>query len=218
MTNRVLVVIPSISGRAEMRLRAEASIRQEEVSYDVSVMVDHSGLGPAQTRNDIVSANDDDFEYVAFLDDDDEFKPGHLTKLVRYAEVTGADIVYPWFDLMRGGVLRNDMKFLLQDLGPETKVDPFGRRFNADALRRNNYIPVTALVRTELFRKVGGFPLPNSEAWPHKDCEDWGLWLRLLDAGAKFEHLPQRTWTWWHHGKNTSGRPDNVKKIYGGGS
>jgi len=36
-------------------------------------------------------------------------------------------------------------------------------------------------------------------------CEDWGLWLALLDAGAAFSHLPQRTWI-WHNGAGTRGR------------
>src|SRR3546814_8644512 len=62
----------------------------------------------------------------------------------------------------------------------------FGQEFDPAALQANNFIPVTALVRTSLFVAVGGFPQPLSEAWPHADCEDWGLWQRLLALGAKF--------------------------------
>jgi len=90
-----------------------------------------------------------------------------------------------------------------------------GQPFDPAALRESNYIPVTALVRATRFVQVGGFPEPNSEDWPHPDCEDWALWLRLLDAGAKFSHLPERTWTWEWHGRNTSGRPDRVERYYG---
>src|SRR3546814_14405548 len=72
----------------------------------------------------------------------------------------------------------------------------FGQEFDPAALQANNFIPVTALVRTSLFVAVGGFPQPGSEAWPHADCEDWGLWQRLLAPGAPFSHLPERTWTW----------------------
>lgn len=214
----VTVVIPTIKGREELLNRALMSIRGEDVVFNVQAREDTEGDGPAWVRNWLTqNARSMGSRYVAYLDDDDEFKPGHLTKLVRCADETGADVVYPWFDLMRGNVLRNDMKFLLQDFGPENRIDPFGQPFSAEALRKNNYIPVTALVRISKFVEVGGFPMTNSEAWPHQDCEDWGLWLRMLDAGAKFEHLPERTWTWFHHGRNTSGRPDNAKKIYGTG-
>ena len=146
----------------------------------------------------------------AFLDDDDEFKPGHLTKLVRHADKIGADVVYPWFDLLIGGVLRNDRKVLTIN-----GRDAFEEPFNPDALQKNNFIPVTALVRREMFLQVGGFPSPNTSEWPHPDCEDWGLWLRLRDAGAVFSHLPERTWIWRWHMKSTSGRPDNAKRLYG---
>jgi glycosyltransferase involved in cell wall biosynthesis len=209
----VLVVMPSLPARYEMRQRALASITDEDVSYKYVVQYDNNGRGPAVCRNNGIKAATlmgYTSEWIAFLDDDDMFKPGHLTKCVLHAEATGADVVYPWFDLVRLGKPRNDWAFLLVE-----GKDAFGQEFNADALRKNNYIPVTALVRRSMFEKVGGFPVPGSEEWPHVQNEDWGLWLRLLDAGAKFSHLPERTWTWDHHGKNTSGRPDMAAKIYG---
>lgn len=217
----VLVVIPTIPGREKMLDRALGSIRDEDVAFSFVVLHDRKGKGPAELRNEGVAlahtSGYDHIPYVAFLDDDDEFHPGHLTKCVRHAQATGADVVYPWFDLMRGNVLRNDVKILLQQDEHGGKVDAFEKPFSGDALRKNNYIPVTTVVRTSKFLEVGGFPRPHSEAWPYKDCEDWGLWLRMLDAGARFSHLPERTWTWWHHSKNTSGRPDLARKIYGEG-
>jgi glycosyltransferase involved in cell wall biosynthesis len=209
----VLVVIPTIAPRADMLKRAVGSVRGEQVSYEIWAEPDHDGSGPAVVRNRAVAkAAQDDIasEYLAFLDDDDMFKPGHLTKCIEHAQETGADVVYPWFDLIRQGVNRNDWNFLLIDGKPA-----FGQSFNPEALRRGNYIPVTALVRRSLFEQVGGFPSPGTPEWPHTECEDWGLWLRLLDAGAKFSHLPERSWIWDHHSKNTSGRPDNAARIYG---
>lgn len=200
----VLVVMPSIPAGAESRESAIRSVQGEEVLYDVGYGFDRYGYGPARIRNEIVSTNDDDFEWVAFLDDDDEFYPGHLTKLVRHAEESGADVVYPWFDIETPDGIRND----LDPLGA------FGKEFNPNALRENNYIPVTALVRTNAFRAVGGFPIPGSPEWPHKDCEDWALWLRLLDAGYKFSHLPERTWKWRWHSRNTTGQPNKARELY----
>jgi glycosyltransferase involved in cell wall biosynthesis len=209
----VIVVIPTIAPRADMLKRATDSIQDERVSYGFWAELDYDKSGPAVARNRAVEAATKDgvtSEWIAFLDDDDMFKPGHLTKCIAHAEETSADVVYPWFDLIRRGKDRNDWAFLLID-----GKDAFGQEFNEPALRQNNYIPVTALVRRSLFEQVGGFPVPGSEEWPHVQNEDWGLWLRLLDAGAKFSHLPERTWVWDHHGKNSSGRPDMVERIYG---
>jgi glycosyltransferase involved in cell wall biosynthesis len=208
----VLVVIATIAPRADMLKRAMESVRGEDVSYLFSVQLDYDKSGPAVARNRAVKEAERlgiTSDFLAVLDDDDMFKPGHLTKCIEHAEATGADVVYPWFDLIRLGKDRNDWAFLLID-----GKDAFGQEFNEPALRQNNYIPVTALVRRSLFEQVGGFPVPGSEEWPHVQNEDWGLWLRLLDAGAKFSHLPERTWTWFHHGANTSGRSDIAAKMY----
>ena len=125
-------------------------------------------------------------DWVAFLDSDDELKPNHLRACARHATLTGADVMYPWFD----------------------GYDPmgmFGVPFDPELLRRRNYIPVTVLARTAMVKAVGGFADHPDE---HGDpCEDWGLWLKLLDLGAKFSHLPQRTWI-WHPGGTRGRAPD----------
>lgn len=206
---RVLIVIPTIKGREALLKRAVKSIREDDLLVAGAIETDHEGRGPAYCRNLAVlnSLNAGVRpEFIAFLDDDDEFQPGHVGKMLAHAEETGADVVYPWFDLNVGGVIDNS----------RDPLGAFGRPFDPVAIRANNYIPVTALVRTDLFVQVGGFPQPLSEAWPHADCEDWALWQRLLDAGATFSHLAERTWTWHWHGKNTSGRPDRAAEIYGG--
>lgn len=207
----VLVVIPTIPGRDDLLKRAAKSVREDmtQVLVMCAVEMDTEGHGPSVTRNRaVVNALGAGVKptWIAFLDDDDEFHPEHLRKCVEHAAESGADVVYPWFDLNIGGRINN----------ASDPLGSFGKPFDAAAIRENNFIPVTALVRTEVFIQAGGFPETNSEAWPHPDCEDWGLWLRLLDAGARFSHLPERTWTWHWHGKNTSGRPDNAARIYGG--
>lgn len=204
----VTVVIPTIPGREELLQRALASVENETpFGWNTVVQVAEPGEGAAATRNRALEKVDS--AWVAFLDDDDEFKPGHITKCFQHARRSGSDIVYPWFDLSVRGKIRNDLDPLLINGRPA-----FGQLFDPKALTKNNFIPVTVLARVDLIRQVGGFPVPGSEAWPHPDCEDWGLWLALRNAGARFSHLPERTWTWHWHSKNTSGRPDNAKKIY----
>lgn len=187
----VTAVIPSIPPRVDdgKLSRALASVMQQTRAVDaVSVHVDHDRLGSAINRTRALEQVRT--EWTALLDDDDEWGPEHVASLLAHAEATGADLVYPWFTVPGG-------------------FDPWphreGRPFDREALRGENYIPITVLVRTELLLEVGGF---TPKGLPENPCDDWGTWERLLEAGAKFEHLNRRTWTWHWHGANTSGRTD----------
>lgn len=186
----VTAVIPSIPPRADVCLRrALASVMQQTRAVDaISVHVDHDRLGSAVNRTRALEQVRT--EWTALLDDDDEWGPDHIALLWRHAQETQADLVYPWFNVPGG-------------------FDPWphreGRPFNREALRDENYIPITVLVRTELLLDVGGF---TPKGPPENPCDDWGTWDALLDAGAVFSHLNRRTWTWHWHGANTSGRTD----------
>ena len=185
----ITVVIPTIDGRGEQLDRALDSVEAQSLKADdVRVRLDDLRAGAAATRNAMLDLVDT--EWVAFLDDDDEFKPNHLRACFRHAGLTGADVVYPGYEAVG-----------------KDPLGCFGMRFDGDLLRGRNYIPVTTLCRTELVKAVGGFqPHPDENGDP---CEDWGLWLALLDAGAKFSHLAQRTWVWNVSG-GTRGRGVNV--------
>lgn len=184
----ITVVIPTIAPRYELLLRAITSVRAQTLAPTrVVVTEDRDRLGPAAVRNRAVDRVDT--EWVAFLDDDDELLPDHLKLCARYATLSAVDVVYPGYEVVGG----------------EDPVNCFGIPFDAGLLRRRNFIPVTVLARTEKVREAGGFqPRPDENGDP---CEDWGLWLSMLDNGAKFGHLPQRTWR-WHLGDTTRGRPD----------
>jgi len=72
------------------------------------------------------------------------------------------------------------------------------RAFDPVALRAGNYIPITALIRRDLLERLGGFPDTR--------MEDWDLWLRALDAGARFACVPEVTWRYRFHGGNRTHR------------
>lgn len=210
----IAVCVPTIPRRNGLLDRAVQSIDQQTaaslVTVTTSVAVDENGDGAAATRNR-AWRDAGDVDWIAFLDDDDAFRPTHLALLLRQAEKTGADLVYPWFnihDSADNDISSNDPLSVPQNGG---RVSPYGVQWNDELhneiMTRNNFIPITVLVRRELLADVGGMPMTNSEEWPEDCCEDWGLWRRLLNAGAKFEHLPRRTWIWYWHGKNTSGKP-----------
>lgn len=132
-----------------------------------------------------------DTPWVTFLDSDDEMDPHHIEAMLRCAEETGADYVYPWFRV-RGG------------------HDPFpmffGQPWNNDQPHQTT---VVTMVRTELAQSVGFGDPTGKGKWPDgaQWGEDWIFTLGCMEAGAKIVHHPERTWTWHHHGANTSGQP-----------
>ena len=131
-------------------------------------------------------------EWTAFCDSDDQWRPNHIGSLLRAAQESGADLIYPEFQIAPAG----------QNPWPEREGQPFSE----DYLRNvNNYIPVTVLVRTRLIKKSGGF---QPKGPPENPCDDYGAWIALLDEGAVFHHLNERTWFWWWWAGNTNGRGD----------
>jgi len=211
----VTVCVPTVPGREELLRRAVSSVANQTVRPELAVALDEDGDGAAPTRNRAWQLAET--EWVAFLDDDDVLGPDHVELCLRHARDTDADLVYPWFNIYDSNnqdITFNDPLRVPVD---GHYVTPYGVRFNDELRRelmtRNNFIPVTVLVRRALLDDVGGFPVPGTAEWGETCCEDWGLWRRLLDAGARFEHLPRRSWTWYWHGKNTSGRPWNGRVI-----
>lgn len=185
------VVIPAHPARERngMLARAVASVEAQTVPAHPIVVMDTDGAGSATTRTRGLAEVRS--PWVAFLDSDDELDPDHLKWCASYLYGSGADVAYPWFHV-------------------EGYPDPwpwrFGRPFHAGELRRSNYIPVTVVARTAVVRAAGGFRADLTIA-PPAQCDEWGLWLRMLDQGATFVHVPVRTWTWRRHRGNTAGSP-----------
>jgi glycosyltransferase involved in cell wall biosynthesis len=185
---RIAVVVPTIPGRANHLGTALQSVAFQSRQPDVVVVeFDTFREGAAAARNQALRRIGD-CAWVAWLDDDDWFLPWHLEELERAARESGADVIYPYFTTRGAG-------------------DPLGWRGSppdSSELRVHNFIPITYMARVTMIREVGGFPEPFSETWrrPH---EDWGLLVRLLDAGARFHHLDRETWVWHFHREQTGG-------------
>lgn len=196
----VTLCVPSVPPRSGLLREALGSALAQRLPFRaIHVEFDHGHLGPTATRNAALRAATT--EWVAFMDDDDLLHAHHLETLVARQAETGADLVYPWFDLEVMGS-RSDRKPIFITQADGSQSDPEGAEPDMAALTVGNYIPVTVLVRRELLLDVGGFQPP----WQNAECEDWGAWLALREAGALFAHAPQRTWVWRHHGANFGGR------------
>lgn len=190
--DRVTVIVPHIPTRQFELARAITSVAaQTHQPEDVIIATDRRHEGSAATRNRVLQHVTT--TWVAFLDDDDEFLPMHLELLVGYGLREGATVVYPGCRVVDA----QGTSLPLQE-----EWGRFGKPFDGDLLRQRSYIPVTSLVNTSL-AKQALFGAPDGS-----DYDDWGFYLRLLDLGARFTHVPEVTWVWHHHGRNTSGRGD----------
>lgn len=193
----IAVIIPSIPPRRALLLRAMRSVGAQDMPADgLSVAVDLEQQGAPITRQRALDAVEPGIEWIAPLDDDDEFMPFHLQALYEHAMQTGADYVYSWYQIMSPSGI---------DPLPETHfINPFDP---ADPIETT----ITILIRRELLLAVGGYQAldrPEEYAKGASTGEDRNLTLRCVEAGATISHLVRRTWRWHHHGRNTSGRPD----------
>lgn len=186
----VTVLIPTIPPRKQMLNRALVSVlNQLRPPDNIHVSFDHHRLGSAVNRN--VALTNVDTEWVAFLDDDDEFLPQHLLVLLQNSD--DADVIYTGCNVVNP---------YGQDVPHREEWGRFGKPFDGFLLRKKSYLPVTSLVRTKLAQQ-SAFRAPEGSVY-----DDWGFYLGLLDNGARFLHVPQKTWTWHHWGGNSQGLPD----------
>lgn len=169
----IAALTASVPERPDMLSQAEMSVAGQSAPVDLHLVgIDHAHRGPSAVRNELAAGVRTG--WLAPLDDDDLWHPHHVKTLLGHAE--GADVVYS-----------------LADISGRPGWDPQQATFDADRLRQVNYIPLSGLIRAEMFHEVGGFP---SESEAPDGYEDWGLWLRLLGAGARFVCVPEVTWTY----------------------
>jgi hypothetical protein len=139
-----------------------------DVAVELGAKVIRGGRnrGPAAARNTAIAACTQ--PWLAFLDSDDEWLPGHLELLwtSRGSHVLVASSALrcgpdPADDLLDGPALAKPL--LLPDPRP--------------LLAGNMISPSAAMVRRDVVEQVGGFRTPDG-------TEDLDLWLRVLERGT----------------------------------
>lgn len=157
----VAVVIASVWERGELLQRAIESVRNQTI-------------GPVETRIVIGmprlkayhAACDVDAEYVTWLDDDDYMLPNHLETLVTGARASGADVIYT----------------KSRQETPDGRSRVIGEEYAEHKLWEWDFIANAYIYRTELVRKMDGFPSARTSAWG-------AIHFKALALGAKFHFV-----------------------------
>lgn len=108
-------------------------------------------------------------DYIAYLDDDNTWRPRHLELLVEALEATDADFAYSQMERHPAGDL----------IGAATPV--YGG-IDTSLLIHRRGVP----------ERFGMWPLPD-EMDGDKHAPDWGVVERWLNAGATWTHVPHIT-------------------------
>ena len=144
-------------------------------SYPEVTLLRQSNSGVSVARNRAVEAATS--EWVAFLDSDDLWQPTKLELQMAALEAN------PVFEACTCNTMA------LQEPGgtpgpPPSNIPP-GTDIAAGLRGSLRLPPGSVIARRERVLQVGGF---DDSARP---CEDWDLWLRLVDAGCRFLLVPE---------------------------
>jgi len=198
----ISVIIPALPGRRfQCRDRALSSVAAQTLRpRHVFSALDEDGRGAAAMRDELLASVPTD--WVAPLDDDDEFRPDHLEGLATAIREHDADLAFAWYEIV----------------GPTGEVEQWrdphaqweGVPWDSE---HPHQVPTTFLARTELLRAVGGWSdygrwHPGSasrDANGNRIGEDTLLIQRLTMIGARIVHHPARSYRWHHWGGNSSG-------------
>jgi glycosyltransferase involved in cell wall biosynthesis len=168
----VTIITPSLPGREHLLSEATTSVSTQTAEVVHLVHLDEQRAGPQFVRNALVRRAGTD--WVLPLDDDDVLDSECVQILLDNSE--GADIVYSF--------CRMDGR---DDWCPN-------RLFNSRTLMRRNFIPVTALIRKDLWDLLGG-----QRKVP---MEDHDFYKRAWLHGARFKCVPEVLWSYRFHDSN----------------
>jgi glycosyltransferase involved in cell wall biosynthesis len=186
----ITVVIPAHGERLTNGMVSKAVgsvLGQTFPAKAIIVEIDNDRLGATETRHRGLMKVDT--PWVAFLDSDDSFYEMHLEALASAAETENADYVFS-HPVCWG-------------------VNPFEKDFGKPWDNENpRHTTITTMVRTELAQQIGFLSYNTPKRGTRGvSNEDWLFTMGCLNAGAKIVHVPQKTWLWNMHGRNSGGVP-----------
>lgn len=175
----VAVLTPAIPERFGELAECIRSVAAQTVPVAQHLIhVDYARAGCAEAQNRLLAGCTAD--WFTLLADDDLLLPYHFEVLLPHT--ADADVIYS-APLVEG----------------RPGFQPSAEPFDEARLRAGNYIASTCLIRTGLARALNGWRTDAANGF-----EDWDFWLRALDLGARFVHVPAVTWVYRFTGSNVS--------------
>jgi glycosyltransferase involved in cell wall biosynthesis len=140
----------------------------EEYDNDFRYILNDDGNGPASARNKGIENAEGD--YIAFLDDDDRWKPKKLEKQMEALKSSEG------FDASH-----TSREMDTPENHPPHVVEVEDVTSVGQVLARNPIATSSVVVKKESLDEVGGFEEDRNGG------EDWHLWTKLTDDGCKFK-------------------------------
>lgn len=164
VTRAVVVDDGSTDGTADAVRRYGGDVR----------LIQQANGGPGAARNRGVAESDT--EWIAFLDADDRWLPGHLEQWVQARQE------HPDAAVFYSGAILTDSegRIVGRQAGHRIVRDPF-----FDLLESNWVLTHGIFFRRSDFLDLGGFDVS------HRHAEDWDLWIRLAARGGRWVRLPK---------------------------
>ncbi|MFN5319583.1 MAG: glycosyltransferase family 2 protein [Bacteroidia bacterium] len=163
-------------GSTDTTLEVAQHLAQSDARIKV---LSHTNSKQGKTRNAGVAAASG--HYIAFLDGDDIWFPNKLELQIATLEERCVDLVFSdgFICLNNNLNLREHTFQILQKIFDRNDLELF---------HRQNQIPTSTVVCTKAaFDKAGGF----DEEPEVQNCEDYLLWVRMLDKGCRFYGLDE---------------------------
>jgi len=144
---------------------------RKEADFPIKLLVNDDKQGVSSARN--LGIENTKGEYIAFLDDDDQWKPEKLEKEAEALEENSYDAVYSAIEMYNEG----EVKKIVRKSGDVGLVEILER----DRIGS----PSKVTVKKEWLEKVDGFDeeIPSGE--------DWDLWIRLIKEGCNFGYIDE---------------------------
>jgi len=144
------------------------------------IIINKKNLGVAKSRN--LAKKFSKGEYLAFIDSDDLWKKNKLTYQIQFMKKKSSLISFTSYEVL--GKKNLILKKNLVTKDPDYKN-----------LSKSNFIGLSTVM---VHRKI----LPMIKFPNLKTQEDFGLWLKLLRQGVKFNHI-KKSLTYWRQTDNS---------------
>ncbi len=166
----LIVVDDNSSQKYREKARDIVEKISDEADFPVKRIVNENNQGVSSARN--LGIEKASGRYIAFLDDDDEWKSRKVEKQVEKIEEDQINAVYTAAEMYNGEV--NDIVRKAEKLDLEKMLE-----------RNRIGSPSKVMVEKEWLEKVNGF----DEDIP--SAEDWDIWIRLMNEGCKFGYIDE---------------------------